>query len=496
MRLFAKITFSVALLLSCTLLNAQKSNADIALELLHLRYSEFYAIWNGTSNADFEVAIGNIRSAYDNLDPALKEEVKDSLLSHLIKTFETKSNDEFLKEANEVLAILPAHDDSEMDIYSIIADIYAKRGNREMLGHYIGMMESEPLSMREEYADVIKGYEEIYATLKPFTEILSGWWVSDYRPYFLRAKQAGNWPTLIINNGSYYGNPACMLDRKSHLLYKEEYRNYYCDQPHLSGYYPLNYNLSDRTFEIVMLAGQYRQGNQMMANQYLSSAQQTKAEFSALARDRRATLGQTAAASAIGALSAAGYEAMAMNAATSTASEEVLSIVGTPINDNTLSAHILYQQQSMKSYYYAPTSFVIFNTDTKFYRWREEYGIVFGDQKCRPISPFVNTLTPDMELYKIKKETNLWNSGYWKRSLLHLGITAAIGGFAFWNLNTAFKGNGGIGNIILGSIFSMGTIIYPEFALYSVSKKRGEYRNEIVKRYNRGQLDKLKELSE
>lgn len=361
------------------------------------------------------LATKDLRSSYDLLQKTKQEEVKKALLDELISVFEGQDNNSFLKIAQRALDILPQDDSSRFDILNIMADIYAQQGNRELLVATINQMKNAAGSSSVENSAVLAELQQKTNALNRFPADLDGVWVSDVwmndkdqmgRPFLvLSINSTSNGKTAKISNLSAITSQA--LTRFGGLTIRSD-----------KGF---EFSVPSARFKFSFFSDWNHYGSASMANSLLDEAQETRANFHALALDRRATLGQTATAEFAGNLLAVGLEALASAASASSYSEENIFLSGLKADNNTLDVRLLHQGIKVGTYGYG-SSKTIYDESFRLWRWNRA-DIVFGNPRdCQPISPFVSKLTEDMDLYAIKQETSFSKPKYFLPTLLGMGL--------------------------------------------------------------------------
>lgn len=486
-------------LLSITSLPRQD---DVALQKaldLKLMYNSYEQALMSAQTESADIIAKSIRLQYDSMDDGLRERVKDCLLNDLIEAFDSKDNDAFMKEANRTLFILPQDDPSRIDIYSTMADIYVAQGSKQRLLSAIDCMKASPLSSQPVYAGKIDSLAAAADKMVLLQDIMQGYWFSDL--HYHRAKDIGGQLTSIH---AFTSAPAVVLKinygvaeltRLSHLV-SEPSDFMGLSNPYIKYSDKIYYGPWGDVFDMRFYNRRFSGGNQQLANTILEQSQQTRAEFHALAKDPRATLGQSVATELLGGVVAGGMNSWAISTATPVSNSDEMVIVGNSLSPDVLSCHMMYQQVSVNGMYGMTGNRIIFNNDTNFYRWRKEDNIVFGTIDAKPVSPYVKKLTKDMELYQIKHDTRYWQWKYWKHSLVLLGLgtaSAALGAFGFTHLTSESDVDDGL-VIASSTIGIMGTLLFFEFALFRNGFVRDRDRAHVVGAYNERQYEKLRQL--
>lgn len=373
------------------------------------------ALYNGNQE-EMVVATQDLRTYYDTLDKKTKAAIKQQLLDELIDVFENQDNDSFLRLAEKDLTILPQDDASRFDILTIVADIYVQRGSRELLQATINQMRQSAGSQSYDNLLLINDLQKKANELDAFPRDLDGCWISDI--CLIDEEMLGR-PFLVLGINSTDSKKSAYILKLSGISSEALKRN--------SGY-PLRYDngfefsVPSKRFKFSFFSEWNQYGNASVANSLLDSAQETRADFHAIALDRRATIGQTASAEFAGALLATGLEALAGAAAASSYSEENITIGGIMADNNTLDVVLRHNGTKIGTYGYGSTK-TLYDEHFRMWRWKKEDNIVFGNAKdCHPLSPYVSQLTTGSELYRIQQDTRFIKAKYSIPTIIGMGL--------------------------------------------------------------------------
>ena len=475
----------LACFFTCSLLLAQ--NDAIYVNKAKQFYSLYEEFLKNPSSNDIQNAeeISNtIRNQFKGLRGKEREGVIDVIISDVVNAFEEQDNLSFLNVAERALFILPQDEPARFDILSVMADVYAAQNNKEMLQATIQQMRNAPNAQDSENDSVIQELQNKANRITAFPKVLNGYWIADR---YMTAKDKKGRPWLIIdiysdNNGKWA--TISELSGVSSSAFEQEYSK-------LRRSNSFDFDVRGGSFIFSFYNNTTRRGNAELANSFYDNAQDARASFHALASDNRATLGQAVTAELIGGLFSAINEGLARNAATSRMSEDVIYITGSKLRDDAFKCNLRYQYQASNSATMRTSTQDFINQDFTLYRWNKEDNLVFGLTDCRPISPYLIKLTPDMELYQIKRRTSFWNFKYGGISLL--GMAAGAAGI-YHGITTLKKEDRSDSDFTTGivatALGAVATISVP-IVMRSIRLNK---RKKLVGEYNMREFDRLYEM--
>lgn len=359
--------------------------------------------------------VGFVRQCFDGLDVAEKEKITGDILADVAASSDV-DDDSFLESARRALFILPQEQRQfRFALLNAVAEVYLLKNNREMLQATVNQMRSLVSDRDAESMETLHDLQMSADSIRPLSATLNGWWISnicseeDGRPLlvlnvmdFGQSKQVRIAEVSSLSSGT--------LDVENSLLRVSD-----C----------VEYDVPQSGFSFTFHNRSIQKGNAAVSKALLGQAQSTNAQFRAVAQDRRATLGQTVVSTIAGAAIAAGLTAVAQEAATSRASDETISIKGYKVDESTLNARLSYQYMDVDSRTMIPLKSDLEDAKFHLYKWNPDDDIVFAMPDCSPFSPYIQTLLPEMELYKVKKQTSFWRGKY-----LGIGVGATIAGLA------------------------------------------------------------------
>lgn len=361
------------------------------------------------------------RSYVTNLDVVTGKTVIETIIDDVVASFDTKSNEDFLVDASRAVLILPDDNPYRFTILNLMADVYAYHENKALLLQTIEEMKKSPEAEFSENAAIITALQEKADALESFEDVLNGYWVADRSCLF---GQREGYPIFVLNIfDDQEGKTALMTDYISTPDYEDDPISRYCNL--------FQYDELQRTFLSRFSDRRIRFGNAQLASSMIDSAQDAEAHFRALANDKRATLGQAMTSQLVGTALSLGFQVLANSVAVSSLHDDVIYVTGSYYSENILKVHLDYQQLSSNTGNMLVKSNVLFNNDMELLRWKEEYGIVYGKPDCSPVSPFVDKLSPDMELYRIKDRISVRRPEYWAPMVA--GALAGIG-LSVWGI--------------------------------------------------------------
>jgi len=390
--------------------------------LAYYRVQELYSMYDDylKSSSSGETDRGDslrfiCRSYVTNLDAVEGESVIETIVDDVVDSFDTKNNEDFLVDASRAVFILPDDNPFRFTILNLMADVYAYHENKALLLQTIEEMKESPEAELSENATIITALQEKADAMESFKDHLNGYWVADRSCLF---GQREGYPIFVLNVfDDQEGKTALMTDYISTPDYADDPILRYCNL--------FQYDEPRRAFLSRFSDREIRFGNAQLAGSMIDSAQDAEAHFRALANDKRATLGQAVTSQFVGTALSLGFQLLANSVATSRLNDDVIYVTGSYSSENILKAHLDYQQLSSNTGNMLVRSNVLFNNDMELLRWKEEYGVVYGKPDCSPVSPFVDKLSPDMELYRIKERISVRRPEYWMPMIA--GALAGIG---------------------------------------------------------------------
>ena len=453
---------------------------------LYALYDEFLKYPSSKDVLYAEEIANTIRHQVEGLKGREREGVFDVIVSDLINVFEEQDNNKFLIAAERALFIIPPEEPIRFDILDSMADIYAELNNRELLQATINQMKTVPGANSAENEKRIIELQSKANNLQRFPQLLNGYWIADR---YMTAKANKGRPWLILdiysNNNGKWAAISELSGITSNALEME------FSPLRLSNSF--SFDVRGGTFLFSFNLHSTHQGNSELAHSYLDLSQDTQARFHALALDDRASFGESLAAGFIGGLMSGIYEGSAKRVATSTMSEDNVLISGAKVNDNAFKCKLQYQYQASNSATMVNTTQDYINQEFVLYRWNKNDNLVFGLPDCRPISPYLIKLTPDMELYQIKKKTSFWNFKYGGITLFEMAACVACSYYGISILTKEDKSNNdrtiGIVATALGSAL---TITVP-IVMRSI---RLNSRKRLVAEYNMREFNRLTKMKE
>lgn len=395
-------------------------------ELLYSLYDDFVKNGHSEDIMNAQAIANTVRQQFEEFPQGIRSEVVDLIRLDVISAFEEENNSAFLSCAERALFLLPQEEPLRFDILSSMVDVYIAQDNKELAQATINQMRCESVANTRENLAIVKELQASCDKLMAFPSGLNGYWIAD-RYMTANEKKGRPWVILDIysdNNGKWAtiselsGISSYALEKKYSPLRKSD---------------KFSFDVRRGTFSFSFYTNKTHQGDEAMAHSMINSAQDSKARFHALAGDNRATVGQAASAEIVGGLTSAMFEAMALHAANSKMSEDVVFITGYRKNNDALNCNLTYQYQATNSRNMQTTTQEYINQDFTLYRWNPDDNLIFGLRDCRPISPYVTTLTQEMELYRIKKQTSFWQFKYGGVAILGMAAGAAC---TFYGIKT------------------------------------------------------------
>lgn len=389
---------------------------DQTVELYTL-YQQFLQAVDSQDIDSSDKIVESIHSYFSGLTQREQEGVINNVILDVISAAEMEEKEEFLFRSKRALVIIPQDDPSRFDILSSMADVYIGRGDQNSLNTTLESMRQMECSGQSDNARILDSLQCKANAMSNFTKDLDGHWITNL--HFIEGEEEGR-PFLVIDISENNGAKQALITNIGKIV------------PSLSKPYSpvrwsdsFNYNAAEESFSILFQNNSYKRGNATMAKSMYDSAQSTRAQFNALAKDKRATVGQSAAASAVGGLMSGLYEALGNRLATSYMFDEDINISGKRINADILNVNVKRTIKQVNTYYMSPMV-KNYDDDCLLWRWKSEYNVVFGMPNCDPISPYISSLNKDMELYRIKESTSFWRFKYGGLTLISIGVGAAL----------------------------------------------------------------------
>lgn len=393
-----------------------KQYFDQTVELYTL-YQQFLQAVDSQDIDSSDRIVESIRSYFSGLTQREQEGVINNVLLDVISAAEMEEKEEFLFRSKRALVIIPQDDPSRFDILSSMADVYIGRGDQNSLNTTLESMRQMECSGQSDNARILDSLQCKANAMSNFTKDLDGHWITNL--HFIEGKEEGR-PFLVIDISENNGAKQALITNIGKIvpsLSKPNSPVRWSDS--------FKYNAADESFSILFQNNAVKRGNATMAKSLYDSAQSTRAQFNALSKDERATVGQSAAISAVGGIMGGLYEALGKRLSTSYMFDEEIYISGNRITEDILNVNVKRTIQKVENY---NMSHMVkkYDDDCMLWRWKSEYNVVFGMPNCDPVSPYVTSLTKDMELYRIKESTSFWRFKYGGISLMAIGVGAAI----------------------------------------------------------------------
>ena len=457
---------------------------------------ELYAIFDA-----YLVALGNvdtnaseregqkIRILYDSRNAETKKAINKILTRDIASSYQTGKMKDVLFCVERALCIFPLDYQARFQLLLALGDIYSAMENKEGLWDLTKEIQAYPGVPDSEKAEALQRFVDRANSLKTFNETLSGYWICNKKAES-NYNYVKNRPLLIVN----FGDPFFKAGSGLELL--SEYSGIYNGELPFELRRPIG-SVTDpvsKTFVMNFSSSKDRQGNYQAAQEAINMDREMQsmlyASRQSAMRSTSVSMGDylkfSAATAAISVGSTVLSNVLANALATSYLSVDQMILQGTRVNSDMISTHLLWQRHSTNSATNIVSNDTIMDDDMMLFRWKIEDGIVFGKPNCDPISPYVASLTPGMELYDLKHQTRLGQSKY----ILPLmgGMLAGIMSFKE-GINKTKADNVGLGVplIIVGTAVFTCSIVLP----ITISKHS---RGNKVERYNDAQMQKLETI--
>lgn len=402
----------------CLSVLAQSQRVSLLKEEFYSLYQDYLKVGDSKDPRSAEDVLSSIRSRFGSLSGRERDDVIDAIIDDTVSSYDPENNDLFLSAAERALVILPQDEPSRFNILLTMGEVYATRRNKEMLLSTINQMKQMPISSQRDNIAAIEDLQEKADSISSFPQVLNGYWVSSHymtdsdmrgRPWIILdifSDKQGKWAQISELSGMAGGD----LDKDYSRLRKSD---------------EFDFDVRKGSFKFAFHSSSAKRGNAGISNSLYDSAQETKAIVDAYDSGGRASSGEVFATTFTGTLLSKTFETLARNAAVSRMTDDVIYIIGTRSNDDVLTVHLDFEQQRMDSRTMKVRTDTFEDVSFEFWRWKKEYGIVFGQSNCKPINPYVTKLSKGMELYDIKRQTSFWNLKYGGVSLLGFGLGAA-----------------------------------------------------------------------
>ena len=399
------------------------------------------------------------------MSPEEKDAFETRQISDAVSSFENEDNVEFLSKAQRAVFFLPANSPSRFDLLSAMGDVYANQLNAEMLEQVLTQMNDYPVAQDQERAQIAKELESKLNSILTSEKNLVGYWISDFHTAKKKSKDF-NIPYLMLEiNPNSYGLVA-------RILYESKFM--WETRSHLPISTSFQFDMHRAAFKFDYDYQMIKQGNVVLANQLLSSSQESRAYVQSAVRTAP-TIGDAALATTGSVLMSSLMIGLANNAANSSVTNFTMCLSGSISSNDCLALNLNYKRREINTSDNIPLTTDYLSKDLKMLRWKESDNIIFSNEKAGPISPFVNKLTPGMALYKINHDYSMWNAKYLIPTLL-----CFVGG-ALLTINAIKQGDEG------GPVW----IYAGGFGAWFISLGRRNARKNAIRKYNQRMYDKL-----
>lgn len=428
-----------------------------------------------------------IKELYDSFNQSEKEVINRLIAKDVLYSFENDDKLTFLERAERALNIIPSDCSYSFDILSLLGDVYLEEENPEKVYDIVDLMRTHPESKTGENSSIIDSLEYKAMGIKPFTESLNGVWVADSLDTIVNKN---NQPWLILEVFDTDRTKVASISEQSVM----QYRGFF-NKPSSRESQFFETNKNNGTFLFEFNSSKVHQGNVVLSNALVETSQDARARAKANMNQSK-NFGEMLVHLFAGYGTSIGFLLLGNKVAISNMQEVNIELYGSKRGANMIDARLLGQYQFVDNSASAKIqNDTIVNLPLSFYRWVREDNVIFSDKRCRPISPYVQELYPDMELYQLKKETRFTQSKYLIPTLA--GFVLSTGLYALGVKTVVEESDstsGDISNrfktgIMISSIGAAGMYASIIIPLVKCSK----HRKIRVRDYNQLQLERIKQ---
>lgn len=477
---------------------------------------EFYSLYDSYVNA---IAQDNVESAesisnavharFLSLNDSERSYVEKRIAEEALSSFEKDGNLVFLGNAERALFILPPSSSHSFDLLGIMGDVYAGQSNREGLLSTIERMSRLPMASEDDCMVVINELKEKASNIKPIEQSINGYWISSL---YSTVQDQEFQPFLILDIQDVQGKTVAAISSQSAII-KQAMISKRSD---LWKSIDSQFDNTRGSFLFDFYKGSSHQGNPWVSEGLINTAQGLEARMNAYADRPDVKFDDAIKGMVAGDVAALGLLALGLYVAQSRVKEDQLYIWGTKTGEDAFSSRIVFQEQIARNSAQGHSNNMLVDTDMTLFRWKEEDGIVFGDGKARPISPYVSRLNRNMELYDVKRSTSLSQPRYMLPMIVGALVGAGVLGLGVKKLSiipslgdleqeygrsvsvkeydAISKENGWDKQLVSGVIICSGGFTIGIVSMVIQINLSGNRRAKAVADYNERQFNKLYEL--